>query len=114
MALNGSFKSSKTGNYGYGPTGLIFSWSATQDVTNNRSTISWTLTTTHDSGDMTSGWWYKAGPINMTMTATNGLFSGTSSYSNGSRIELHGGGTQIASGTAVLTHNSNGVGSFNV
>lgn len=97
----------------YGTVRLKYHWSrASYSVENNTSTISWTITT---DGSMTSGWWYKAGPIVMTMTATNGSFtSGSSSYSNSSRIQLRGGGTQVAAGTAVLTHNATGVGSFSV
>lgn len=97
----------------YGTVRLKYHWSAaSQSVDNNTTTISWTITT---DGSMTSGYWYKAGPITMTMTATNGSFtSGTRSYSNSSRIQLRGGGTQVASGTAVLTHGDTGVGSFSV
>lgn len=97
----------------YGSVRLRYHWSvASQSVDNNTTTISWTITT---DGSMTSGYWYKAGPITMTMTATNGSFtSGTRSYSNSSRIQLRGGGTQVASGTAVLTHGDTGVGSFSV
>lgn len=97
----------------YGSVRLRFHWSRTAySVENNTSTIAWTITT---DGTMTSGYWYKAGPIVMTMTATNGSFTGgSSSYSNSSRIQLRGGGTLVASGTAVLTHNATGVGSFSV
>jgi len=98
----------------YGSVRLKYHWaiSGSQSIDNNTTTIAWTITT---DGTMTSGYWYKAGPITMTMTATNGSFtSGSNSYSNSSRIQLRGGGTQVAAGTAILTHNATGVGSFSV
>lgn len=110
MALSGSV-STNLFSEEYGTVGLTLSWSATQSVANNTSTISWTLKT---YGSMTSGYWYKAGPINMSMTATAGSFSGASSYSQSSRIQLRGGGTQVTSGTATLSHNATGVGSFSI
>lgn len=112
MAISGDIYTNYF-NEEYGTVRLKYHWSrASYSVENNTSTISWTITT---DGSMTSGWWYKAGPIVMTMTATNGSFtSGSSSYSNSSRIQLRGGGTQVAAGTAVLTHNATGVGSFSV
>lgn len=64
---------------------------------------------------MSTGYWYKAGPINMTMTATSGTLGGTKSYSNSTRIKLYGkGATTVASGTATLTHTATGVGAFSV
>lgn len=110
MALSGSV-STNLFSEEYGTVGLVLSWSATQSVANNTSTVSWTLKT---YGSMSSGWWYKAGPISMLMTATSGSFSGSHSYSQSGRIELRGGGTQIASGTATLAHNTTGVGAFSI
>lgn len=109
MALSGQVKTNAFSEE-YGTVGLQFDWSATQSVESNTSTISWTLRT---FGTMTSSYWYKAGPISMTMTATSGTLGGTKSYSNSSRIQLRGG-TVIATGTATLTHNASGVGAFSV
>ena len=109
MALSGQVKTNAFSEE-YGTVGLQFDWSATQSVESNTSTISWTLRT---FGTMTSSYWYKAGPISMTMAATSGTLGGTKSYSNSSRIQLRGG-TVIASGTATLTHSASGVGAFSV
>ena len=113
MALSGSVSTNlfSGSEATYGTVGLVLSWTASQSVEGNTSTINWTLKT---YGTMTSGWWYYAGPINMSMTATAGTLGGSRSYSNSSRIKLKGGGTIIASGTATLTHNSSGNGSFGV
>lgn len=115
MALSGS---AQTNTYMYdsqnGSLGVIFSWTATQSIENNTSTISWTLKS-YGSQKSTGGWYYTSGPITMTMTATTGSFtSGTSSYTRSDRFDIHGNGVTLASGTAVLTHNSTGSGAFSV
>lgn len=96
MALSGSFNTTAySGRY------LTFSWSATQDVAANTSTISWSL-----KGAGGSNIYYKAAPFKV-------VIAGETVYSSSTRIELYNG-TTVASGTKTLQHNSDGNKSFAV
>lgn len=97
MALSGTLNSSDyKGRY------LQLTWSATQDVTNNKSTISWTLKSVGKSE------WsmYKAGNFKV-------VIDGATVYSTESsnRITIEDG-TVIATGTKVLAHNGDGTRTF--
>ena len=99
MALSGSVKTST-----YGSMGLIFSWSATQNVSKNQSTISWNV----KSFGQASNFWYMAGNFKV-------VIDGSTVYSSSDRIKLYGNGaTTVATGSKTLTHNNDGTRSFSV
>lgn len=103
MALSGSLKTDT-----YGSMGLIFSWSATQDVAKNQSTIKWTL----KSYGETSNFYYKAGNFRVDIDGDKVYETGSS---ESDRIYLYGNGaTTVASGTKTITHNNDGSRSFGV
>ena len=70
MALSGSLKTDT-----YGNMGLIFSWTATQNVAKNQSTIKWTLKSYGDS----SNFYYMAGNFDV-------VIDGSNEYSTGSNV----------------------------
>ena len=77
---------------------ITLSWSlSSQDVTNNTSTIAWTL-----KGSGSASGWVMAGGF-------KAVINGTTLYSTStdSRIQLYNG-TVIASGTLKIIHNSDG------
>lgn len=95
MALSGSVKTnSYDGRY------YQVSWSATQDVANNKSKISWTLKA---AGGNSS--WYAERTVNVKV-------AGSSVYSKTSRVERYAG--NITSGTVTLSHSSDGTKSFSI
>lgn len=127
MALSGS---AQTTTYQYdstnGSLGMIFSWSASQSVETNISTITWTLKT-YGTQKATGGWYYTSGPLSMTLTASTGTISNLTktsgnvagsvsgnSWSFSGRQKLYGTGYSIAGGTFKLTHNTTGEASFKV
>lgn len=95
MALSGSVN---TGSY----DGRYYqlSWTATQSVANNTSTISWTLSA---KGGNSS--WYAERTVNV-------VIAGSTVYSKTSRVERYTG--TVASGTKTITHNTDGTKSFSV
>lgn len=98
MALSGSFNTSAyDGKY------LKLSWTATQSIANNTSTISWKLTGVRSDGG--SGY-VKAGGFKVVIAGET-VYSKSTDY----RIELHNG-TVVASGTKTIAHNSDGTKSF--
>lgn len=98
MATNGTLKTSAyDGRY------IEFAWTATsQDIANNKTTISWTLTA-KGTGQYSQ---YYAAPFILDIDGQRAYYSET-------RI-LTKDGTAIASGTKTFTHNSNGSKSFSV
>ena len=95
MALSGSVSTSKyDGRY------LKLSWTATQSVANNTSTIKWTLSAAGGNYN-----WYSTGPVTCTI-------DGSTVYSRSSRTDMYKG--TIASGTKTITHNSDGTRTFKV
>lgn len=99
MATSGTLNSGNyQGRY------VQFKWTATQDVTNNKSTISWTL---KGAGTGQSSW-YKAGAFKVVIDGST-----VYSTSESDRITLYDG-TSIASGEKVITHNSDGSRKFKV
>lgn len=94
MALSGSFNTTAySGRY------LTFSWTATQNVAANTSTISWRLV-----GAGTGSGYYMSGNFKV-------VIAGETVYQSATRIELRVG-TVVATGTKVLTHNSDGTKTF--
>lgn len=96
MANSGSFKTSAyDGRY------LLFAWEITnQNIQNNTTTISWTLS---GAGTASVGY-YKAGNFKV-------VIDGKTVYSSTTRINLYNG-TTVKSGTYTFTHNSDGSRSF--
>ena len=91
MATSGSLSTTKyEGRY------LILSWTATQSVEDNTSTIKWTL---KGAGDAKSSWYY-AGNFKV-------VIAGSTVYSSSTRIKLYKG-TTVASGTKTISHNTDG------
>ena len=96
MALSGSLDTTAySGRY------LVFSWTATQSIANNTSTISWTL-----KGAGGNSGYYKAGAFKV-------VIAGETVYSSSTRIELYNG-TLVASGSKTIKHNTDGSKSFSV
>lgn len=94
MALSGSFNTTAyKGRY------LTFSWTATQNVAANTSTLSWKLV-----GAGTGSGYYKSGNFKV-------VIAGETVYSSATRIELRVG-TVVAQGTKTITHNGDGTKSF--
>ena len=97
MALSGSLNTSA-----YESRYLILSWTATQSVENNNSTISWTL----KGAGGTSTSYYMAGGFKVVINGVT-VYSKDTDY----RIELFNG-TTVASGTLDISHNTDGTKSF--
>lgn len=96
MALSGSVKTST-----YSGCGLQLSWSATQSVANNQSTLSWTLACFGQA----SNHYYKAGPITVKI-------NGTTVLNVTDRFEMYG--SYSKSGSLKINHNDDGSKSFKV
>lgn len=93
MALSGNFSTNK-----YNSTiGLKLSWTGTQSIANNTTTIKWTLTS---NGGSTGQWWMAA-PITVTI-------GGKTVYSKTDRFKLYGGGAFKKTGSIAITHNDDG------
>lgn len=99
MALSGSVKTST-----YSGEGLQLSWTATQSVANNSSTINWTL---KSFGYTSTTAWQKAGPVTCTINGTNVV-------NITSRFNLYGQGAWVRTGSLTIAHNSDGSKSFSV
>lgn len=94
MASNGSFN---TGSY-HGRY-VQFNWSvASQSVTNNNTTIKWSISAVGGSSS-----WYRSNP-------TSVYINGNRVYYNGTRVQQYKG--TIASGSYTIGHNSEGNASF--
>ena len=96
MALSGTLDTSA-----YGNRHLTFSWTATQSIEKNTTTISWTL-----KGAGSHSGYYLAAPFTV-------VIDGDVVYYSTTRIELYNG-TTVASGTKTITHNADGTRSFKV
>lgn len=103
MALSGSLETQGT----YEKRKFVFSWTATQSVTDNTSTISWKL---EAAGGQSGNYWYYDGPIYVYFTPSGG--STETLYSITSRTKRYKG--TITTGTKVVTHLSDGTMSFTV
>ena len=96
MALSGSV----TTTGGYDGRNLTLSWTATQDVNTNKSTVSWTLS--NSGGDAS---WYAMRHLIVTI-------DGTTVYTRDARYQQYSG--TIATGSITLDHDSDGQKSFTV
>ena len=95
MALSGVIN---TNTYNSKGRYYKLSWSATQSVANNTSTITWVL-----SAEGNKNTWYAERYVNATI-------AGQAVFSKTARVERYDG--QIATGTLTLTHNNDGTLSF--
>ena len=90
---SGSFNTTKyDGRY------YTFSWTATQDITKNQSSIAWTL---EAKGGNSS--WYAERTVEV-------VVAGETVYNKTNKVNRYTG--KVASGTKVITHNTNGSKSF--
>lgn len=94
QVLSGSFNTSA-----YSNRFLTLSWTATQDVANNQTTVKWTL-----KGAGSASGFYKAGNFKV-------VIAGETVYTSATRIDLYNG-TTVASGSKVIKHNNDGAKSF--
>lgn len=100
MALSGSLT---TNAYG-GVRSLTLTWSGTQSVSGNSTTITWTLSGSGSTANYNP--WYMTGP-------TKVVIDGSQVHYSASRIQLRSG-TVVASGTRTITHNSDGAKSITI
>ena len=98
MALSGSITTNKYSTSSHGDIGLQLSWSATQSIANNTSTIKWTLKSV---GSMSSGYYVQAAPITV-------VIAGKTVVSQTSRFNMKGGGGYKKTGSFTVTHNADG------
>lgn len=101
MALSGSCQTSTwTGETTSGK--LVFNWTATQNQSNNTSTISWNI-----KASVTHGW-ITYSELSVKINNVSVYYRDATNHTNASN------GTQLASGTRTLTHNADGTCSFSV
>lgn len=93
MANSGYFSTNKYN----GDIGLYFSWTSSQDIVNNTTTIRWNL---YSNGGSGGDWWW-AGPVTVTI-------DGKAVYSYTKRFKLYGDASYHKSGTVVIPHNDDG------
>ena len=98
MALSGNFSTNKYTTSKHGSIGLNLSWTATQDVAANQSTIKWTL---KSNGTMSSGYYVQGGPI-------SAYINGTRVFYQSGRFNVRGDGGYKKTGTIVVNHNEDG------
>lgn len=100
MALSGTVKTST-----YDGVGLQLTWTATQSVANNTSTISWTL---KSFGGSSTDSYFVAGPVTLKI-------AGDTEWSTTSRFNLYKAGGWSRSGTtAAIPHASDGTKTINI
>ena len=103
MALSGSISTGVWTDPDYGNTWkVVLNWTATQNVENNTSTISWNLKSSTNS---TYGY-VVISELRVKFGDEQIYYRGTSSHTNGYN------GTLLASGTKTITHGADGTKSF--
>lgn len=98
MALSGSVTTSSSSS-----RSVTLNWSATQNVANNTSTISWSLV-----GSGSSTGWVVVSELRVTIDGSQEYYRSSSNHTNCYQ------GTVLASGTKTITHNNNGSRSFTI
>ena len=98
MALSGNFNTTKYTTSSSGSIGLNLSWTGTQSVSDNTTTIKWTL---KSNGTMSSGYSVQGGPITVTI-------GGVTVLNQTGRFKVNGGGAYKKTGTLVVHHNEDG------
>ena len=98
MALSGSVTT--TSSYSRSVT---LSWTATQSVANNTSTVSWSL-----AGSGSSTGWVQVSEIRVTIDGSQAYYRSSSNHTECWQ------GTVLATGSQTITHNSDGTKSFTI
>lgn len=93
MALSGSVSTNKYNS----KVGLKLTWTGSQNIAANTTTISWKLVS---DGGSSGNWWYAA-PITV-------VIDGRTVLNITSRFKLYGGGAFSRSGSITVNHNENG------
>ena len=102
MALSGSCQTGTWQGSQYSGS-LVFYWTATQNASNNTSTISWNIT-----ANVSGGGWIQYSELSVSIDGTSAYYRDASNHTSCKN------GTVLASGTKTLTHNANGTRSFSV
>lgn len=105
MALSGSLTTNST-SYDGTSIYLTLSWTATQNINNNTSTISWNLVST------VSPVGYRRG-LRKVVVNIDGSNAYTAVYPYDSMFQAYNG-TQVASGTKTISHNDDGTKTFTI
>lgn len=100
MALSGSVSTGAYTTDAGNKWTVVLNWSATQNVIKNTSTISWNIKVAY-TGSSTSSY-VVIGEVRATIAGKEVFYRDTSDRSNGYK------GTQIASGSLTVTHDSDG------
>ena len=98
MSLSGNFNTNKYSTSSSGTIGLNLSWTGTQSIETNSTTIKWTL---KSNGTMSSGYSVQGGPITVSI-------GGTTVLNLTGRFKVNGGGGFKKTGTITINHNEDG------
>lgn len=98
MALSGSVTTTSSDN-----RSVTLSWTATQSVANNTSTVSWSL-----AGSGSSTGWVRVNEIRVTINGSQAYYRSSSNHTECWQ------GTVLATGSQTITHNSDGTKSFTI
>ena len=98
MALSGSFNTTKYSTSSHGTLGLNVSWTATQNIANNTSTIKWTV---KSNGTMSSGYYVKCYKVIVKINGVN-VINTTSEFN------MRGDGGYKKTGSIVIAHGEDG------
>lgn len=82
---------------------VTLNWTATQDIANNRSTISWSLI-----GSGSSGGWVRVSEIRIKIDGSQVYYRSSSNHTDAYN------GTYICGGSTTINHNADGTKTFNV
>lgn len=98
MALSGSVTTSSSHN-----RSVTLTWSATQSVANNTSTISWVL-----KGSGSASGWVRVSELKVTIAGKQVYYRNSDNHTDCYN------GTKLASGSTTISHNSDGTKSFTI
>lgn len=98
MALSGSVTTGE-----YSQRSVTLSWTATQDIANNKSTIKWTL-----KGSGSYSGWVRVSEVRIKIDGSQVFYRDSSHHTDAYN------GTQICSGSKTLNHNADGSKSFSI
>lgn len=98
MSLSGNFNTNKYSTSSSGTIGLNLSWTGTQSIETNSTTIKWTL---KSNGTMSSGYSVQGGPITVSI-------GGTTVLNLTGRFKVNGSGGFKKTGSITINHNEDG------
>lgn len=98
MALSGSVTTGESSQ-----RSVTLSWTATQDIANNKSTIKWTL-----KGSGSYSGWVRVSEVRIKIDGSQVFYRDSSHHTDAYN------GTQICSGSKTLNHNADGSKSFSI